>query len=247
MILRRLGARLKQQDWVAVAIEFAIVAAGVFLGIQASNWNDQRKERALEAAYLVRISHDVRSDISDLNEIIRVSEARMGLFNAMLPKASGQTLPTVFESARGRVATEPVPRYDAAKDASPAFTLFILTPLDDNRSAYETMIHTGVIANMGDIEALRRIEDYYAAVDRENHYELRLEENRDKFVNAELRVGLSPAKPATVDQFTAALAHNPELLAAAENYWLYTSRHLKLTRDLQAQARGLADYLDRRN
>ena len=48
MILRGLGERLRQQDWIAVTIEFALVVAGVFLGIQMSNWNDQRKERATE-------------------------------------------------------------------------------------------------------------------------------------------------------------------------------------------------------
>ena len=48
------------------------------------------------------------------------------------------------------------------------------------------------------------------------------------------------------DQLTAAFASNPELLATAQNYWLYTNRHLKLTRELQAQARRLAETLDSR-
>ena len=38
---------------------------------------------------------------------------------------------------------------------------------------------------------------------------------------------------------------SPELLATAQNYWLYTNRHLKLMRELQAQARALATELDR--
>lgn len=243
MIKRRLGERLKQQDWVGVAIELALVIVGVFLGIQVANWNDQRRERALERAYVTRIAQDVRSDDADLDEVIRVSALRMALLNQLLPRASGQPLPAGFDSARGRVGIERVPSYDNNSRISPGFALFILTPLDDNRSAYETMISTGAIAYMTDIATLRRIQDYYAAVDRELHFEVGLEQNRDKLIDAERKAGISPVKAMTVDQLSVAFAGNPELLATAENYWLYTNRHLKLTRELQAQARSLVDYL----
>ena len=245
MILQRLGARLRQRDWLAVTIELLLVMAGVFLGIQMSNWNEQRKERATEAAYLARIAQDARRDVAQLDEIIRVAAVRKALLNHILPEASGQPLPTEFESARGRVAIERVPPYDLQSRHSPGFELFILTPLDENRSAYETMINTGAIAGMTDMAALARIQDYYAAVDRVRHFELNLEQNRDKFVDAELRAGISPVKPMTVDQLTAAFAANPQLLATAQNYWLYTNRHLMLTRELQARARELAEGLEK--
>ncbi len=244
MILRRLAGRVREQDWAAVAIEFAMVVAGVFLGLQASNWNDARKERALEAVYLARIAQDVRSDVADMEEIIRVSAVRMALLNAVLPRAAGRPLPTGFDSARGRVAIEAVPPYAGSGADSAGFALFILTPLDGNRSAYETLINAGAIAGMHDIAALRRIQDYYAAVDKELHFEVGLEQNRDKLVDAERRLGLSPVRPMSVDEMSAAFAANPELLATAQNYWLYTNRHLKLMRELQAQARQLAAAID---
>ena len=140
-----------------------------------------------------------------------------------------------------------MPLYDPSSTYSPGYTLFILTPLDGHRSAYQTMISTGVSADLHNISALRQIHDYYAAVDRETHFEVALEQNRDKFVDAERKVGLSPVKRMTVDQLTAAFAANPELLSTAQNYWLYTNRHLKLTRELQAQARELADFLEKKN
>jgi len=246
MILRGMGEQLKRQDWVAVGIELALVVVGVFLGIQVANWNDARKERGEEKAYLARIAGDARADVAALDEIIRVSEVRMALFNEILPKASGQLLPEGFDSARGRIAIEKVPAYDPRTNSSPGFSLFILTPLDDNRSGYQTMIATGAIAGMRDSEALRRIQDYYAAVDREQHFEVGLEQNRDKLVDAERKAGISPVRPMSVEQLTAALAAEPEMLATAQNYWLYTNRHLKLARDLQAQANALAEWLERR-
>ncbi len=45
MILRRLTAHLRAQNWTGVAIELAIVMVGVFIGIQAANWNQARQER----------------------------------------------------------------------------------------------------------------------------------------------------------------------------------------------------------
>lgn len=45
IILRRLTANLRVQNWTAVAIELMIVIVGVFLGIQAANWNLARLER----------------------------------------------------------------------------------------------------------------------------------------------------------------------------------------------------------
>lgn len=244
MILRRMLDRIREQDWAAVAIEIGLVVVGVFLGLQVSNWSDARKERALEATYLARIAEDVRSDVADMDEIIRVSAVRMALLNEVLPKAAGRALPDGFDSARGRVVIETVPPYAESGPNGAGFALFILTPLDGNRSAYDTMINAGAIAGMHDVTALRRIQDYYAAVDKELHFEVGLEQNRDKLVDAERKLGLSPVKPMTLDEMSAVFAENPELLATAQNYWLYTNRHLKLMRDLQAQARELAAAID---
>ena len=243
MIMRRIARRLAQQDWFAVAIEFALIVAGVFVGIQVANWNDSRKDRALEGTYLARIAQDVRNDVSEMDEIIRVSAVRFALLNEMLPQASGRALPDGFDSARGRITIEAVPAYADNGPNSPGFALFILTPLEGNRSAYNTMISAGGLTHMSNAARLRQVQDYYAAVDRERHFEVGLEQNRDKFIDAERKLGMSPVKPASVDEISTAFAANPELLASAQNYWLYTNRHLKLMRALQAQARELADAL----
>lgn len=45
MIYKRVAARLRAQDWLAITIELAIVIVGVFIGTQVSNWNAQRLEK----------------------------------------------------------------------------------------------------------------------------------------------------------------------------------------------------------
>ena len=243
MILRRIVERLKSRQWGTVALELALVVLGVFVGIQVSNWNDARKERALGAVYLDRIAEDVRGDIVEMDEVLRVATTRMAVLDHVLRDSGRRVLPTGFDSARGRVVIEEVPAYSVDATLSPGFALFILTTLEGNRSAYETVINTGGIGLMRDATMLRRIQDYYAAVDRVVHYEVILEQNRDKFVDVQRRLGISPLSGMSADDHAAALRDNPELRATAENYWLYTNRQIKLMRDLQRQARALVDEI----
>jgi hypothetical protein len=58
MILRRFSQALKEQNWTTILVEFVLLVCGVFLGIQAANWNDARRERALEAEYITRLRRD---------------------------------------------------------------------------------------------------------------------------------------------------------------------------------------------
>ncbi len=69
MLLRRVTNHINQQNWFAVFIDFLIVVVGVFIGIQVSNWNGQRADRALEQEYLERIYFDaVRSINSSVQD-----------------------------------------------------------------------------------------------------------------------------------------------------------------------------------
>jgi hypothetical protein len=45
MILRSFADSIRKQDWLAVAIEFVIVVAGIFVGLQVTDWNEGRQLR----------------------------------------------------------------------------------------------------------------------------------------------------------------------------------------------------------
>lgn len=55
MTLRRFTKHIREQNWIAIGIEFVIVVLGVFLGIQVSNWNAARHQAAAERATLARL------------------------------------------------------------------------------------------------------------------------------------------------------------------------------------------------
>ena len=63
MIFRRLKAHVEKENWFAVAIDFAIVVIGVFIGIQVANWNEANARQRAAFESLESVLRDVESDI----------------------------------------------------------------------------------------------------------------------------------------------------------------------------------------
>lgn len=55
MVIRRIREHVTAHNWFAVAIDLAIVVAGVFLGTQVNNWNESRLEAAEGQSYRTRL------------------------------------------------------------------------------------------------------------------------------------------------------------------------------------------------
>ena len=62
MILRRLALRFHQQDWVAIGIELVVVVLGVFIGLQASNWNEELGTAAKARVFTARLKADLLAE-----------------------------------------------------------------------------------------------------------------------------------------------------------------------------------------
>lgn len=87
MLFRRITKHIKEQNWTAVTLDFVIVVIGVVIGIQVSNWNEERvasQERAeqlvglhaefvdnvtLFEAYISRLNEQA-ADIASIRRII---------------------------------------------------------------------------------------------------------------------------------------------------------------------------------
>ena len=62
MMFRRFLDRLRHQEWFAVLIELLIVIVGVFIGIQVSNWNEDRVTNQKAAVFTARLVQDMREE-----------------------------------------------------------------------------------------------------------------------------------------------------------------------------------------
>ena len=62
MILRRIVAHFRRQEWTAIAIDLVIVVLGVVIGIQVSNWNEARVVDRQAAVFTEHLKDDLREE-----------------------------------------------------------------------------------------------------------------------------------------------------------------------------------------
>lgn len=69
MILRRFIQHTKEQNWYAVGLDVIVVIVGIFLGMQVTEWNENRVKRNLE----LEILRDLSSELSQYQEWIEIA------------------------------------------------------------------------------------------------------------------------------------------------------------------------------
>ena len=143
MVIRRIRQHALDLNWFAVFIDLMIVVVGVFLGAQATNWNQARIERADAAEYRREIIDDLKSDEVDL-------ASRKAYYQAA--RAHAVTALGALESpdtARGE------PFLIDAYQASQVW----LRPL--TRTGYDEMVGAGLTRSIGGTDTRARLTAYY--------------------------------------------------------------------------------------
>jgi len=79
MLLRRFLTHFRNQDWLAIWLDFIIVVVGIFVGLQVDQWNQSRKDRVLEQQYIASLKGDLVSDIEELDRTIKFARSRAQL------------------------------------------------------------------------------------------------------------------------------------------------------------------------
>jgi hypothetical protein len=90
MIIRRFVTALRKQDWTTVTIEFFIVVAGIFVGLQVDSWNSDRKDRKAEIAISARLIDDFRAIQDELDRQIAALEHSKFLADEVAKSLSGE-------------------------------------------------------------------------------------------------------------------------------------------------------------
>jgi hypothetical protein len=148
MILRRLAEQLKQQNWIAIGVELVIVVLGVFIGLQVSNWNEARTERATEAAYLRALQEDVDYSISSLQQLIRHMDAQQ-LAREKLYRHATDPKVTLAPDERDRLLL---------------FGLFQLPQVDISEVTFETLKSSGRLSSLRSPELVSELQSLSASI-----------------------------------------------------------------------------------
>lgn len=77
MILRRVALHLRRQDWIAVSIELVVVVLGVFIGLQAANWNEERLSAKRGAVYAEQLKAELRFEHEYANALIAYNQSTL--------------------------------------------------------------------------------------------------------------------------------------------------------------------------
>ncbi|WP_206483881.1 hypothetical protein [Thalassotalea sp. G2M2-11] len=62
MLFRRVLDNLSKQNWLAVVLDFFIVVLGIFVGLQVSNWNEERKSNEQSSIMSERLRKDLKEE-----------------------------------------------------------------------------------------------------------------------------------------------------------------------------------------
>ena len=146
MVIRRIREHAAAYNWFAVAVDLAIVAAGVYLGIQASNWNEARIEAEQGRSYRARL-------VGELDFNIRQHRLQSAYYHRTL--AHGVAAMEAMQAGR----TDDPAQFliDAVQatqvDTSPAKSYI-----------YNEMVSSGLVDRLGDEKVQQAASDYYVQV-----------------------------------------------------------------------------------
>lgn len=143
MILRRVIEHFRKQEWTAIAIDFVIVVAGVFVGIQVSNWNAARQASIEEVRIIERLTSDFQKQEGLL--LRRVEEAE-GFVNGV------RELLQLIDAG-----VEPQDRTQVKILIAMAFGASVR---EAPPASYEELVAAGGFSQLGDI-AVREALAYY--------------------------------------------------------------------------------------
>jgi hypothetical protein len=76
-MLERLRQNLAKSNFGLLALELLIVIVGILIAFQIDRWAEERRDRALEYDYLVRLKDDLQSEIQRMNVALRQADSRI--------------------------------------------------------------------------------------------------------------------------------------------------------------------------
>lgn len=146
MILRRLAHAFLRQDWTAVLIELIIVILGVWIGLQAHNWNAEHSRRATATA-----ARD--SLVANLQRDIREFKARERYYSSLYAH-SDVVLAAMNDPAR-------LDEIVAWRFVESTYRLGQIWPFAQSRQVYRELEGKGDLDLIGGLDIRTAVAEYY--------------------------------------------------------------------------------------
>ena len=149
MILRRFTQHIKEQNWFAVGLDVIVVIVGIFMGMQVTEWNDERQHSVMMTEYLNNMRLELSDDIEDWErEKSRNSEKIKDLLSIII-------------SLRDTEKIEDKVNFIRTLQRS-----FRSAPIVSNNSVYTDMLSSGNLKLIKSQQLRQKIIDHYNWVER---------------------------------------------------------------------------------
>ena len=237
---RRLASSLRERDWTGVVIEVLIVIVGVFLGLQAANWNQVRQDRDEERRYYSQIIVDLRRDLTSLEGAERRSQRH---------DRAAENVLAALENPTPANALSP----GLAQDVHLAGFIFLPSA---SRRTYDELISTGNLGLLRNGAAKDAIAAYYEAFAQSRQWDVLLRQQQSDYWSA--TAGIVPRKvlqstfsssdvklsPAETRAIFLRLQATPRLESLLTGMAAHQARDRRDSIDLKRQAKALIEKLE---
>lgn len=162
MRLRRVSKHVKDQNWAAVFLDFAIVVAGILIAFQITSWSEARQDRREEQRYLAELATNLKADLTQARAGQQVSLQRLSAAEAILEEAAPgyDRLPFFAAIEEDLPPLGIVADYPYAHLTSYYFMII-------SSSTFEELIQTGNIGVLSNRDLVMELTDYYHRLDRQ--------------------------------------------------------------------------------
>jgi len=147
VVLRRFREHAAKHNWFSVVIDLAIVVIGLFLGMQANNWNEYRLDRNLGEQYRQRLIEDLETNEEDFRQ------------RAVYYRQVHDLGYAALQDLRRPESADPV------AFLLQSFKAANILPRSTQRATYQEILSAGALGLIGDQSIRRRVMTYYAGLD----------------------------------------------------------------------------------
>lgn len=144
MILRRITANFRRQDWTAVVVELLIVVLGVFIGLQAQEWAAKHAEQQRADVLLQQLRGDLDKERIDLQTYMDYQQVAANYAR------------TAIKGLESPGSVDPATWVASAYQASQILTAA------SNRATFEEMKSTGAIDLIRNARLRALLISYYS-------------------------------------------------------------------------------------
>ncbi|MBI1393563.1 MAG: hypothetical protein GC152_12545 [Alphaproteobacteria bacterium] len=253
MILRRLAAAFRRQDWFTVFVETMIVVLGVFLGLQVQQWSNQRADKSREMQIVADMLADLEIDRTQYGNAMALGAQRVAAARISLEKAGLPSISFDYDLPNSDIVDYDTDILDLAGQAeletknlwTSVVVGYFPTP---STSTYDAIVGSGEISIIRDRSLVKAIQVYRNLTESVASQNDKLISIRADAMRVGARHGLAPYLPVRPDDYFQLVSGDPELAATIRILATFSIFHFgdieSADRRAQALQSQLEDYLE---